>query len=126
METFYHAKQSKNALYATGPPEAPENLRLHGTCTNFTANLTWIISYRNPYKPLTGIQLQWGIISHDTITWYNASDHVQGNVEGHILKGMKPYAEIVFRAFAENVDGLSESSNVTKGPTCKTPAESKY
>ncbi|XP_046841633.1 contactin-6-like isoform X2 [Xenia sp. Carnegie-2017] len=116
-------KRSSAIVIVHGPPEAPENLRLHGTCTNFTANLTWIISYRNPYKPLTGIQLQWGIISHDTITWYNASDHVQGNAEGHILKGLKPYAEIVFRAFAENVDGLSESSNVTKGPTCKTPAE---
>ena len=60
--------------------------------------------------------------------WYNVTDNmtVSGNLEGRIVKGLNPYTDIVFRVIAENVYGLSEPSNYTKGQTCKTPADSKY
>ena len=112
-------------FYSTALPDPPRQLTLHGKCTDLTANLTWVIGHRNAYEPLTRILIQWRA-SRDTSTWYNFSDHAAGSADGHVVKGLNPYSDIVFRVIAANQHGMGKPSNVTTGQECKTPAASKY
>ncbi|XP_028407908.1 contactin-3-like [Dendronephthya gigantea] len=114
-------KSSSATVIVRALPSPPENLRLHGQCTDLTANLTWSISYRSSYEPLTRILIQWRT-SRDTSTWYNFSDHVKGSANSYVLKNLNPYSDIVFRVIALNEHGMGKPSNSTKGQECKTRA----
>ncbi|CAB3990725.1 contactin-4-like isoform X1 [Paramuricea clavata] len=114
-------KSSSATVIVRALPYPPQKLTLHGKCTDLTANLTWVIGHRNAYEPLTRILIQWSA-SRDTSTWYNFSDHVAGSADGHVVKGLNPYSDIVFRVIAANQHGMGKPSNVTAGQECKTPA----
>ena len=110
--------------YFIALPDPPKDLTLSGTCADRTAKLTWVIPYRNLYEPLTRILIQWSR-SSDTSTWYNLTDHVAGSANGHVIKELNPYSDIVFRVIAVNAVGMGRPSNTTK-KECKTPAASTY
>jgi hypothetical protein len=68
--------------------------------------------------------IQWSTLK-DTSTWYNFSDHVAGSANGHVVKDLNPYSDILFRVIAINQHGMGKPSNATTGQECKTPGASE-
>lgn len=114
----------KIILYVSGPPNPPRDLFLTGTCLNFSANLTWTTD-RDSYNPVTNFTIQWST-SRDTTTWYDVANHVAGSANGHVVRGLQPFSNIVFRVIAENRYGRSLPSGTTSGQECKTAEASKF
>ena len=74
---------------------------------------------------MTNFTIQWSA-SPDTSTWYDVADHVAGSANGHVVRGLQPYSNIVFRVIAENRYGKSVPSDSTSEQECKTAEASKF
>lgn len=106
-----------------GSPDAPHDLTLRGNCLNSSANLTWAIDGR-PYQALTNFVIQWAV-SRATSMWYNVTERAPGSATGHVVRGLNPYSDLVFRVIAVNEYGRSKPSDTTSGQECKTPETSE-
>ena len=49
-----------------------------------------------------------------------------GSANGHVVRGLQPYSNIVFRVIAENRYGKSVPSDSTSEQECKTAEASKF
>ena len=122
------SKRPEQKLYnhftVSGPPNPPRDLTVSGTCLNFSANLMWTTD-KESYNPVTSFTIQWST-PRDAGAWYNVTDHVAGSANGHVVRGLRPYSDIVFRVIAENKYGRSVPSDATSGDECKTAEASKF
>lgn len=74
---------------------------------------------------MTNFTIQWST-PRDAGTWYDVADHVAGSANGHVVRGLRPYSDIVFRVIAGNKYGKSVPSDTTSEDECKTAEASKF
>ena len=109
--------------FFSGPPEAPNKVKVDGGCDKFSAKLLWHIQSNN-YEPIQYLIIQMAM-SYGDAEWHNISERVAPNVDEKTIKNLSPWTQYRFRVLAINKIGTSAPSEPTQFKECRTPAAGK-
>ena len=109
-----------------GPPEAPNEVRIEGNCSNFSAKLTWNIPSKN-YDPIQYFIIETAT-TYDTKWRKNESIRIDAPLKEKTItiKGLSPWTKFRFRVLAFNEIGQSDPSEPTEFQHCETPQTGNF